>query len=120
MKATLGLLAAYILYLVFILVSRLMVGNYLVSVGTSIFLAICIVLVVFCWTEKPQAYAASAIAGIAFVAISALAVSPGTAMNTEDAIWMLIISQVLPILVALESFKAYTELKSVAEPKSPM
>ena len=114
MKAALGLLVAYTIYLAALLVSRLMVGNYLVALGATLFLVVSVILLVFCWAERARGYAASALAGIVFVAVSALAVLPGTTMNTEDAIWLLVISQVLPILLALESFKAYSEMKSIA------
>ncbi len=112
MKAALGLLVAYAIYLAALLVARLVEGNYLVVLGAMVFLIICLTLLVFCWMERARAYAASAVAGVGFVAVSAAAVLPGTTMNTEDAIWMLVISQVLPILLALESFKAYAELRS--------
>ena len=109
MKGAIGLMISFILFLVVGAAVALLTGPMDIYILLSmIFPVLYIILIFFCWKRKPWAYLGSMILGI-FVVV-AVPASIGSEMSPL-LIWETSFATILSVLIALESFKAYSESK---------
>ncbi len=110
MKATIGLIIAFLIFLVVGSVVALLTGPFDIYILLSlIFVPVLIVLLAFCLKRRLWAYMGSMVVGM-FVVV-ATAASLGEKMP-PFLMWETFLATVLGILMALEGFKAYSESKS--------
>ena len=114
MKATMGLILAFIIFLVATSIGALVASTWDIYLAVSlvIFVPLGIVLFVFAWKAKPWAYVGTMIYGGILVVGSAPSL-PATAGEQIPPLllWETMLVTVLGLLMALEGFKAYVELK---------
>lgn len=114
MKATIGVMIAFVVFLVSPIAERLLsarseVAAVLVSLPT--FIALTVILLVFAWRGKRWAYVGVVVLG-AFVAVA----STPTPLTPQDPVpvlllWETMLLTVFGLLMALEGCKAYSELR---------
>jgi len=113
MKATMGLILTFIIFLVAGSISALVVGSWDIYLAVSlvIFVPLLIVLFIFTWKAKRWAYVGTIILGGVFVVGSApfLPATVGEQISPL-LLWETMLATVLGLLMALEGFKAYAEL----------
>ena len=119
MRATIGLLLAFLVFLVVGGGGSLAVGAWDIYIVVSlvIFIPIVAILVFFAWKEKPWAYAGTTVLG-GFVAVASVPVGfpePAPVL----LLWESMLATVLGLLMALEGFKSYSELRRGKAPTEP-
>ena len=106
MKATLGLILSFMIFFVVASAVDLLVGPWDVDIVLSLafFLPVLTVLFVFAWKAKPWAYLGTVLVG-GFVVVGSTFGGPIR--------WETMLATVLSLLMVLEAFKAYVELKGI-------
>lgn len=114
MKATMGLILAFTIFLVAGSISALLVGSWDIYLAVRLvtFVPLLIVLLIFTWKAKRWAYVGTIILGGVFVVGSAPSL-PATVGEPIPPLllWETMLATVLGLLMALEGFKAYAELR---------
>ena len=114
MKATMGLIISFIIFFVVITVPFLLTNPFDIGAFASLLLVVPYsVFLAFCWKRKPWAYLASMILAIILlvgIPLSLIGEQQMPALSPLST-WELLVATVLSMLIALESFKAYTETK---------
>ncbi len=116
MKATMGLLLAFLAFLVAGTIGALVAGPWDIYIVLSVvvFAPLSVVLLLFTWKRKSWAYAGTAVVG-GFIAVASVPIGfPEPA--SPLLLWETTLATVLGLLMALEGFKAYSELKLTAGP----
>jgi len=115
MKATMGLILAFAVFLAATSVATLLAGgpwDIYATFGTAIFLPLLAVFFVFGWKRKPWAYVGTIILGGVVVVGSAPSLPATVGQQISPLLlWVTMLATVLGLLMALEGFKAYSELR---------
>ncbi|MGQ0796638.1 MAG: hypothetical protein ACT4OI_02045 [Methanobacteriota archaeon] len=111
MKATMGLQIAFLIFLVVGGIGALLTGpmDIYILVSLAVFVPLVLVLFVFAWRRKPWAYAGTALVGV-LIAVASVPIGfpePAPAL----VLWETMLATVLGLLLALEGYKAYAELR---------
>ena len=113
MKTTMGLVLAFVVFLVITSISTFIASSWdiYIAVSLAIFVPLGIILLVFTWRAKPWAYVGTMILGGILVVGSAPSL-PATAGEPFPPLllWETMLATVLGLLMALEGYKAYSEL----------
>ncbi len=112
MKATIGLILAFLIFLVAGGVGTLLLGPWDIYLALSIviFVPLLLVLLFFTWKGKAWAYGATMVLGVFFTVASVPIGFPEPAPPL--LLWETMLATVLGLLMALEGFKAYSELRA--------
>jgi hypothetical protein len=111
MKATMGLLLAFIVFFTAVNIASLVGGGPFpieAYLSLAIFYPLLAILLFFTWRGKPWANVGTGIFGV-FVAVAAAA--PSAVDPLAPAGISAVLALVLGLLMALEGFKAYSELR---------
>ncbi|HLB67601.1 MAG TPA: hypothetical protein VJN63_03840 [Thermoplasmata archaeon] len=112
MKATMGLILAFIIFLVTTSIGTLAVGSWDIYfvVSLVIFVPLSVVLLVFAWKVKRWAYLGTVVLGGILVVGSAPSL-PTTAGEQIPPLllWETMLATMLGLLMALEGYKSYSE-----------
>ncbi len=110
MKATLALIASWIVFLIAGSVIALATGPFDIYIVASLVIAVPFaVLFWFCWNRKRWAYLGSAVLGVVLVLVTPTAID---ASISPLLLWQTMFSTLLLTLVSLEAFKAYLQFTS--------
>ncbi|TLZ71943.1 MAG: hypothetical protein E6K10_03700 [Methanobacteriota archaeon] len=111
MKATTGLLIGFLLFLLIGGVGQIALGPWDIYIAVSlvVFVPLTAILVFFAWKEKWWAYAGTTILG-GFIAVVSVPIGfpePAPAL----LLWEDMLATVFGVLMALEGFKTYSEMR---------
>ena len=112
MKTTVGLIAAFIVFLVTTTVAtilRLGAVEISVTLGRVVFTLLAAILLVFTWRRSRWAYLGTVLFGA--VVMAATGPTAYAEQLSTFQMWQVAVLVVLGLLMALEGFKAYSELR---------
>ena len=114
MKATMGLILAFLIFLVAGSISTLVAGSWDIYIAVSlvIFVPLLIILFIFTWKAKRWAYVGTMILGGVVVVGSAPSLPATVGEQIPPLLlWETMLATVLGLLMALEGYKAYSEVR---------